>query len=168
MLGQIRQMQGRADEAVMCQRKALELDPNSAATHANLGNALLDEGRVDDAVAEYDAALTLEPANPRIHSNLLIMLNYRDVDPQEVLERHVEWSRRHERPLANLIRLHDNDHDPDRPLRIGYVALFYQGNPTNYFAKNILVNHDRSTFHVIDYSVARHLTVYDQGRRLVG
>ena len=53
--------QGKLDEAVACYRRALELKPDFAEAHNNLGNALKDQGKLDEAVACYRRALELKP-----------------------------------------------------------------------------------------------------------
>ena len=53
---------GKQDpEAVACYRRALELKPDYAEAHNNLGNALKDQGKLDEAVACYRRALELKP-----------------------------------------------------------------------------------------------------------
>ena len=53
--------QGKLDEAVACYRRALELKPDFAEAHNNLGVALQDQGQLDEAVACYRRALELKP-----------------------------------------------------------------------------------------------------------
>ena len=55
-------------------RKALELKPNYAKTHNNLGNALRAQGRLEDAIAAYRKAQELKPAYAEAHNNLGIAL----------------------------------------------------------------------------------------------
>ena len=50
------QEQGKLDEAVACCRRALELKPDYAEAHYNLGIALKDQGKLDEAVACYRRA----------------------------------------------------------------------------------------------------------------
>ena len=38
-------------------QKALEINPNYAEAHYNLGNALIQKGQVDEAIAEFQKAL---------------------------------------------------------------------------------------------------------------
>jgi len=52
-----------------CQR-ALQLKPNFAFAHNNLGNVLRDQGRLEEAEAQYRRALKLDPNNPIAHNNL--------------------------------------------------------------------------------------------------
>ena len=62
--------QGKLDEAVACYRRALELKPDYAEAHNNLGNALKDQGKLDEAVACYRRALELKPDYAEAHNNL--------------------------------------------------------------------------------------------------
>ena len=67
--------QRKLDEAVACYRRALELKPDFAEAHNNLGNALNDQGKLDEAVACYRRALELMPDFAEAHSNLGNALN---------------------------------------------------------------------------------------------
>ena len=62
--------QGKLDEAIACYRRALELKPDYAEAHNNLGNALKDQGKLDEAVACYRRALELKPDYAEAHNNL--------------------------------------------------------------------------------------------------
>ena len=62
------------DEAIVHYQKALQLHPQSADIHANLGIALLTKGRVRDAMAEYTKALQISPENLAALSNLAWLL----------------------------------------------------------------------------------------------
>jgi Flp pilus assembly protein TadD len=55
-------------------RKALELMPQNADAHVNLGSALLQKGRIADAIAEYRNALAIAPNNPAAQTNLAWLL----------------------------------------------------------------------------------------------
>jgi Flp pilus assembly protein TadD len=48
----------------------MEIDPNDADAHCNLGNTLARLGRLDEAVAHYQAALKIEPHNAQAYFNL--------------------------------------------------------------------------------------------------
>ena len=62
--------QGKLDEAIACYRRALELKPDYAVAHNNLGNALKDQGKLDEAAACYRRALELKPDYAAAHNNL--------------------------------------------------------------------------------------------------
>ena len=66
--------QGKLDEAVACYRRALELKPDFAEAHNNLGVALKEQGKLDEAVACYRRALELKPDFAEAHNNLGIAL----------------------------------------------------------------------------------------------
>ncbi|MGA2497946.1 MAG: tetratricopeptide repeat protein [Tepidisphaeraceae bacterium] len=61
---------GRLAQAVMCYRQALDVRPDSAAAHCNLGSALKSQGDVDGAIACFQRALALEPDAAEAHNNL--------------------------------------------------------------------------------------------------
>ena len=42
-------------------REALQLNPNNAAAHANLGLSLLQSGKVQESIPQFEAALQLNP-----------------------------------------------------------------------------------------------------------
>jgi tetratricopeptide (TPR) repeat protein len=51
-------------------RRALELDPNNAISHNNLGLALQRQGRAVEAVHAFDAAARIDPASDLARTNL--------------------------------------------------------------------------------------------------
>src|SRR5208282_3900669 len=58
------------DEAIVHYQKALQIKPDFAEAHINLGNALHQKGNVDEAITHYQKALQIEPDNPEAHNNL--------------------------------------------------------------------------------------------------
>ena len=61
---------GQLDEAIAHYRKALEIKPDYAEAHNNLGNALASRGQVDEAIAHYQKALEIKPDYAEAHNNL--------------------------------------------------------------------------------------------------
>ena len=57
------------DEAVFRWKKAVELEPGSAAAHNNLAVAYEKKGMLEEAEKEYKIALELNPKNEYIQSN---------------------------------------------------------------------------------------------------
>ena len=51
-------------------RKALDLEPNYASAHYNLGNILRDQGKNGEAAASYRRALAIKPDFSNAHCNL--------------------------------------------------------------------------------------------------
>jgi predicted O-linked N-acetylglucosamine transferase (SPINDLY family) len=62
--------QGKPDDAVACYRRALELKPDYADAHYNLGNAFQDQGKLEEAVACYRRALERKPDYAGAHLNM--------------------------------------------------------------------------------------------------
>jgi Flp pilus assembly protein TadD len=67
--------QGRFEEAAAHYRRALEIDPEDADAHNNLGAALADLKHLDEAVDCYQSAIRLRPDFPDAHYNLGNALN---------------------------------------------------------------------------------------------
>jgi predicted O-linked N-acetylglucosamine transferase (SPINDLY family) len=66
---------------VACYRRALELKPDYAEVHNNLGNALKDRGQIAEAVACYRRAVQLRPDYAGMHNNLGVALQQQgDID----------------------------------------------------------------------------------------
>jgi tetratricopeptide (TPR) repeat protein len=51
-------------------KKALDLHPDEAPTHSNLGLSLFETGRIAEAIQHYERALQLSPEYPEAHNNL--------------------------------------------------------------------------------------------------
>lgn len=66
--------QARTDDAVALIERSLELEPERADWHSNLGIVLQDQLRLDDAIAAYRRAIALDPNHANAHSNLGVVL----------------------------------------------------------------------------------------------
>jgi predicted O-linked N-acetylglucosamine transferase (SPINDLY family) len=62
LLGVSEQQLGNFEAAMRLIKRALLVDPKSAAAHLNLGSLLMDLGRLEEAVASSDRAIELDPA----------------------------------------------------------------------------------------------------------
>jgi len=69
-LGNVRNAQGRLDEAAREYEAALRLKPSDPSTHSNLGTVYVRLHRIDDAIAEYRSALRIAPDNAKFWFNL--------------------------------------------------------------------------------------------------
>ena len=65
---------GRIDEAVAHFEKALEIKPDYAEAHIDLGTALANGRRMDEAIAHFQKALEIKPDYAEAHINLGIAL----------------------------------------------------------------------------------------------
>jgi len=65
---------GRYEEAIAGWRRALELSPNDARVHMNLGVSLTRAGQPREGLAHYRKAVELDPEYPEAHMNLGVAL----------------------------------------------------------------------------------------------
>jgi tetratricopeptide (TPR) repeat protein len=62
------------EEAIAAYEKALEVSPDHAEAHNNLGTALAARGRMDEAIAHTRTAVELNPEKASAHANLGLLL----------------------------------------------------------------------------------------------
>jgi predicted O-linked N-acetylglucosamine transferase (SPINDLY family) len=144
------------DEAVASYREAIRLKPDDAKAYHMLGRTLKDMGLLDEAVSALRRACQLHPDSSEFHSSLLYSLHYHpDSDPESLALEHDRWNQRHAEPLAPLIQAHDNDRDPNRRLRIGYVSPFFRNHSVGRFLLPLFAAHDRRDFEIFCYASDR-------------
>jgi predicted O-linked N-acetylglucosamine transferase (SPINDLY family) len=162
-LGHVLERRDRLAEAEACYQKAIRLDPAYAEPHTNLGNVLKDRGELDEAIASFRRAIALRPDLSFLHSNLLLTLHYHaGFTPADIAREHRAWAERHVAPLAPLRRPHQNDPEPNRRLRLGYVSPDFREHAIARFLLSVLPEHDRRQVEVFAYSdVARPDAVTD-------
>jgi Flp pilus assembly protein TadD len=61
---------GRVPDAIGQYQQALQIKPDYAEAHNNLGGALLQTGRVSDAMMQFDQALRIRPDYTDAKNNL--------------------------------------------------------------------------------------------------
>ena len=118
-LGLVRHRQGRLDEAIQIYRRALDVDPLQITTRNNLAGALQDLGHAAEALDIF-RHLDAETADPMPGANALTCLNLVPGTPEDFLASAKHWATRFAEPLAKARPRRAQD--PDRRLRIGYVA----------------------------------------------
>jgi len=118
-LGLVRHRQGRLDEAIEIYRRALDVDPLQITTRNNLAGALQDLGHAAGALDIF-RHLDAETADPMPGANALTCLNLVAGTPEEFLASAKHWAARFAEPLAKARP--GRVRDPDRRLRIGYIA----------------------------------------------
>lgn len=131
----------------------MELKPEFAEAHNNLGNVFKDQGKLDEAIACYRKALELDPNLAWIHSNLLYAMQYQpNVTLSELAAAHAEYERLHAAPLRTLWQPHENDRDPNRKLRLGFVSPTFWRHPVGWFLIRCLENLDRNECELVCYN----------------
>jgi predicted O-linked N-acetylglucosamine transferase (SPINDLY family) len=168
---------GRANDAERAFRRAVELSPDSASRRANLGVVLMSVGRLVEATALLRRAVELDPASERAAEMLVSCLSelgeFREAEaarraapagssfsplfaladptlsPAEVA--HVYRRRAAELGVPSVVPL-ENDRDPCRRLRVGYLSADLRAHSTTCFLMPVLRHHDRASFEVFAYA----------------
>ena len=152
-LGDALKESGQLDAAVDACRQAIAFRPNFAEAYGTLGNVLKDMGMLDEAIAAYRQAIALKPNLAIAHSNLVYTLHFHPgCTARDIAEEASRWNRQHAEPLRNLIRLHANDRDPGRRLRVGYVSPDFSEHVVGRALFSLLASHDRQRFEIFAYA----------------
>ena len=135
-LGIVLARTGRRREATEALRQALSLRPSHALAHLNLGRVLHDLGDTGEAQHHFRAASDLDPSLAEAHSAYLFSLAHDErISPQRCFEEHVRVGDLIEAPLRHSRRAHENDRDPERELRIGFVSGDLLDHPVANFVE---------------------------------
>jgi predicted O-linked N-acetylglucosamine transferase (SPINDLY family) len=148
-LGNVLAAQGKQQEAVASFERALNVDPKFAEAYGNLGNAFREQGRLEEAQASYKSALALKPNDVHAQSNLLMSLYYTPGCSAAAI---LDQARRFAKDAPRFSTSFDNDPDPHRRLRIGYVSGDFRFHPVGYFLAPVLGNHDRTKVEIFCYA----------------
>ena len=141
----------KADEALACYRRVLELCPQSAEGYCNLGAAYQTLGRYPEAIAAYELAVALKPDEPAFWGNLAVSLTYSSSHtPADVLSALRRFDAQIARPLRDP-RPHANGRDSERRLRIGYVSPDLRKHAVAYFALPLIEGHNKDQVEVFCY-----------------
>ncbi len=151
-LGNILGEQGKLTEAIQAYQKALQLNPNYAEAYYKLGNAFRNQGKLTEAIQSYQQALIADPLYVTAHSHLLLLMNCCNDEPLAIYAEHRKWNDRYAAPLAKTIQPHDNECNPERRLRIGYVSSDFWDHSVAYFFESLLAVHNHSNFEIICYA----------------
>lgn len=152
-LGLALQESGRPDDAGAAFEAALALDPTFAAAQSCLGGVHNQLGRVEEAVACWARAVALAPGYHVAHSNRLLCLNYLSRPAEDLAAEHRAWG---ELALRDVPASddHDNDPDPERPLRVAYLSADLRHHPVASVLEPLLAGHDPAAVEVHAYSLS--------------
>jgi predicted O-linked N-acetylglucosamine transferase (SPINDLY family) len=141
-LGNARYAKGDLDDAIDHYRQAIDRAPDWPMPRYNLGLALQGQGRLAEARECFLKALDLKPDDHVARSTYIGSLYYDpEVDSARLLAEHQKWAERHAR-FDIVPPPHDNDPDPERPLRVGYVSPDFRAHAVAYFVEPILAHHN--------------------------
>jgi predicted O-linked N-acetylglucosamine transferase (SPINDLY family) len=176
-LGSVARDRGELEVAIASYRQAVQLRPDYAAARSNLGNALKEVGLQREAIDEHCRAVALAPEAAEVHSNLILSLHYdADTDAPSIDNEARQWNQRHGAPYTAAARAHDNDRNPDRPLRVGFVSGDFRTHSVASFLLPWFEARDRARCHYVCYATggradpvtARLRAASDEWRSLAG
>ncbi len=152
-LGLVATREGRLADAVQDFKRAIELDSTNFESHSNLALVYKDAGKIPEALASFRDSIAVNPGNPVTHSNYLMTMLYDPLQTREhVFAEHKQFSDLFEKPFVQLSQPLDNDKNPVRKLRVGYVSADFWQHVVTTFFEPVLINHDKSQFHVTCFS----------------
>lgn len=146
-----RQAEGRVDTALASYRRAAVIEPTQLAALHNAGTALLQLGHTEEAIPLFHRAARTGSLNPAFYSDYLFSLCFLESpDDDTVLRAHLDFARLFA-PAAPMAVQSEHD-DPDRVLRIGYVAANFQRHPVGHALHGLFSHHDRRRFEIVAYA----------------
>lgn len=145
----------RLEEAGCAYGAVIDRWPENAAAHAGLGRTQRLQGDLGAAINSFRRAVDLNPGNPRTNSSLLFnLLGDPNTEDAALFEAHRDWNTRHAASVGPDSPRHDNDPDPDRRIRIGYVSSDFRDHPVGRLILPVIAAHDRSLVDIAAYSQA--------------
>ncbi len=132
--------------------QALELKPDYCEAYRGLAGVSLSLGETEVAVETIRKALTLKPDFRDAYSFLLFALHYHPSSTQQDLhDVTIEFCDRFFNTIPQC-NDHQNDHTPDRRLRIGYISGEFNRHPVGFFFEHSLAYHDPNVITTYCYS----------------
>jgi predicted O-linked N-acetylglucosamine transferase (SPINDLY family) len=151
--GRAYRMIGQLDQAAADFRSAVRDNPNNSQLLNNLGNTLKDAGDLDAALDCFRRAMAITDSSAAAHSNLICTMHFHPAFDMASLHREQRlWNERFAKNLSGELRLHDNDPDPNRRLRIGFVSPDFCDHCQSLFTIPLLRNLDHGQFEMFGYS----------------
>src|SRR5258708_5667077 len=119
----------------------------------NLGGGLLGMGQYGKAVECYKKALEINPDFVEAYSNLIFAQDFMTVlDCRTHLHARRDWAENYVDHLMPGEPQNDNDPDPDRKLRIGYIGGDFKEHSAARVWGGMVIDYDRSQFEVYCYN----------------
>ncbi|MFM9969683.1 MAG: tetratricopeptide repeat protein [Burkholderiales bacterium] len=150
---QIHWRAGRYTRALQFCDQALRLDPSYIQAWLVRANSFQSLGRQPEALQAFNRILELNPDDRDFHSSVLFFLYRSDVLPAyEIRAAHERWATLHANTLTQLRSHWNNQPNPTRRLKIGYVSGDFRTHVVSFFIEPLLRAHDKTEFDVYCYS----------------
>ncbi|ELY4539974.1 methyltransferase regulatory domain-containing protein [Cronobacter sakazakii] len=156
-LGTLYHARGDMTLAEKCVREAFRFQPRNPRYLAMMGVVLSDNQKLDEARYFLEKSLELAPEDFDCFTSLLFVLTHDNrVSAQELLAKHRDYGERvtayAERLALNLPL--NNEKDPHRKLRVGFVSGDLRTHPVSNFLLPFWESFDRTQFELVGYNAA--------------
>jgi predicted O-linked N-acetylglucosamine transferase (SPINDLY family) len=133
-------------------RRAVELRPGVVSGWKHMVLPLMEQGRLGELLECRRKILEMEPGSAVEHSNYLATLFYDGgISAADYFAACRKWDQTHAaKPLGEPV--FDNDADPERALRVGYVSAHFTFHVVGRLLLPLFKNHDRQAVEVYCYS----------------
>jgi len=152
MLGLIAHKRGDGEAAVYLMRASIAPRPATALYWGNLGTVLESRGDIPGAVAAFREAARLEPAE--IHYWTSAIFNgdlHPHTSPAVRMADRRAFNAAHCADLTAAAVPHQNDRDPERRLRVGYISADFVDHSAAMVFGPVIKGHDRAQVEVYCY-----------------
>ncbi|MBF0194799.1 MAG: tetratricopeptide repeat protein [Magnetococcales bacterium] len=151
-VGSILDITNKQDEAIASYDKAIELNPNLSEAYNNIGAIFFKLGELEKAVSKFKEAILIKPDYVNAHSNLIFSLDFICNANSDIPHMQRElWAKQHTEHLLPFWKNLKNSQEPERILRIGYVAAEFWRHPNAEIFGPVLLNHDSSKYQIFCY-----------------
>jgi protein O-GlcNAc transferase len=141
----------RPEEARECFQKILAARPHAMNALHNLGNTYRDTGQVAEAIEIWEKVLEENPKSANADSNVVYNLLFDPrQDSESIFRRTRLWGQRH--ASHDPVPAFQNDRQPQRKLKIGYVSPDFRAHVATLFTVSLLAHHNRQEFEIFCYS----------------
>ena len=152
-LGVACQSQGELTQAMRWYEYTLSRNPDHFQAFTNQLALYKDMGEIQKAVDGFVKSIQIHPESAIVHSNLLLCLGYLiGVTPQNMVDYHREWAKRHAAISVGAEKDFSNARTLNRRIRIGYLSPDFRSHSVAFFIQPVLYRHHREQFEVYCYS----------------
>jgi protein O-GlcNAc transferase len=141
---------GLSPAAVPVWRRALACEPDAADAAVHLADALRVGDPLIAAIPAYRRALALLPGEAPLFESLAFALAY---EPAATNEAILALNRRWAALLDRAASRHDDDRDPGRRLRVGYLSADFYDHPVGRNVVGLIEHHDRQAVAPVLYAL---------------
>ena len=153
----------KLDEAIDACRIAVKLRPDFIEEYTSLASILKNTGRMNEAQECLKTAIELKPDDINPHSAFIFNTHYMsEFDAPALLREAQRFEAIHAAYLGRDIAPHENNRDPDRRLRIGYVSCNFINHIDWMYTIPFFTHHNHEEFEIFFYADVERPDVFTE------